>query len=109
MEHELSVTIVDGGHKPEAQVVYEVLARKTSQPTFLQNAGVIHQPFQSRKSKLVAELESEKMAGAELFYLAKINRDQIDQMVAKEKEREEKQAVMSAKIERLLKLMYQER
>ena len=85
MEHELSVTTADGGHKPEAQVVYEVLARKTSQPTFLQNAGVIHQPFQSRKSKLVAELEREKRAGAELLYLAKIKRDQIDQMVAKEK------------------------
>ena len=72
MEHELSATATDGGCKTEAQVVYEVLARKTSQPTFLQNAGVIHQPFQSRKSKLVAELEREKRASAELLYLSKI-------------------------------------
>jgi regulator of sirC expression with transglutaminase-like and TPR domain len=46
------------------------------------------------------------MASTELSNVAKIQRDQIDQLITKAKERLEKQVVMSAKIERFLTLMY---
>ncbi len=55
-------------------------------------------------SKLAAELEKEKLASAELSNVAKIQRDQINQLTTKVKERLEKQATMSAKIERFLML-----
>ena len=104
MEYELCVPTADGQRRTEAQVVYEVLSRKTSQPTFLQNVGVTHHSSRSRMSKLAAELEKEKLASAELSNVAKIQRDQINQLTTKAKERLEKQAAMSAKIERFLML-----
>ena len=88
MEHELSVPTSDGGQKTEAQVVHDVLSKKSSQPTFLQNAGVVYQPSQlsrpSRvtKRKLAAELEREKSASAELRNLVNVQIYQMDKMAA---------------------------
>ena len=102
MEHELSVPTSDGGQKTEAQVVHDVLSKKSAQPTFLQNAGVVYQPSQlSRPSrvtkiKLAAELEREKSASAELRDLVNVQTYQIDKMATEAKERDEKQGAVFA-------------
>ena len=105
MEHELSVPTTDGGRKTEAQVVHDVLSKKISQPTFLQNVGVVHQPSQPcrvRKSKLAAELEREKSRIAELRDIIQIQNSKIDQMASKAKEKEEMQSWVFAKLGKLL-------
>jgi hypothetical protein len=56
-------------------------------------------------NKIVAEHEKEKTASAEVSNVAKIQRDLIDQLITKTKERLEKKVAMSAKIERFLTLM----
>ena len=115
MEHELSVPTSDRGWKTEAEVVHDVLSKKSSQSTFLQNAGVVYQPSQlsrpSRvtKRKLAAELEREKTASAELRDLLNVQTYQMDKMATEAKEREEKQGAVLAQIERLLTSIYQQR
>ena len=67
MEHELSRATADGGSKTEAQCLHAVLSKRTLQPSFLQNAGVMHQqPSRPRNSKIAAELEKEMMVTADL-------------------------------------------
>lgn len=115
MEHELSVPTSDGGQKTEAKVVHDVLSKKSSQPTFIQNAGVVYQPSQlSRpyrvtKIKLAAELKREKSTSAELRDLVNIQSYKIYNMAAEAKERDEKQGEVFAQIERLLTSIYQQR
>jgi hypothetical protein len=105
MEHELSIPTTDGGCKTEAQVVHDILSKQISQPTFLQNVGVVHQPSQPcrvKKSRLAAELERDKSRIAELRDIIQIQNSEIDQMASKAREKEEMQSWVFAKLGKLL-------
>jgi hypothetical protein len=52
MHTELSIPNKDEESKTEAQVISEVLAKKTKKPMFLQNVGGDHQPYTSYMSTL---------------------------------------------------------
>ena len=123
MEAELHQPTVDGGCKTEAQVVQDVLSKRTISPRFLRNVGVVHQPTRSRKKKIPVELakqETETRPCTKLQDLVKKQLDQIKQLTAKVKETEEnhailmkgaveKYALVMGQIERLLQTIYQER
>lgn len=66
MHTELSVPNEDGERKTEAQVISEVLAKKTKKPMFLQNVGVEHKPYTSCMSTLSAQLDREKTGSIDL-------------------------------------------
>ena len=58
MEVQLSGATEGGERKNEAQCLYDVLSRKSRVPSFLENAGIVHQkPSRSFSSTLAAELE----------------------------------------------------
>ena len=123
MEAEMRQPTADGGWKTEAQVVQDVLSKRTISPRFLRNVGVVHQPTQSRKKKIpveLAEQETETRPCTELQDLVKKLLDQINQLTAKVKETEEnhdvlmkgaaeKHVLVMGQIERLLQTIYQER
>ena len=97
MEAELRQSTANGGCKTEAQVVQDVLSKRTIRPRFLRNVGVVHQPTRSRKKKIPVELaehETETRPCTELQDLVKKQLDQINQLTAKVKETEENHALL---------------
>ena len=82
MEVQLSGATEGGESKNEAQCLYDVLSRKSRVPSFLENAGVVHQkPSRSFSSTFAAELEKARIASAELQDRLNNKLSQVDKMI----------------------------
>jgi hypothetical protein len=105
MHTELSVPNEDGERKTEAQVISEVLAKKTKKPMFLQNVGVEHKPYTSCMSTLSAQLDREKKGSTDLRDVLNNQRHETSQI----EESEEKHCELEQKLQALTRLFDQQR
>ncbi|KAK1660387.1 hypothetical protein QYE76_048546 [Lolium multiflorum] len=109
MHTELSVPNVDGERKTEAQVISEVLAKKTRKPMFLQNVGVEHKPYTSCVSTLSAQLDREKTGSTDLWDILNTQRHEMDELTSQIEESEEKHCELEQNLQALTRLFDQQR